>query len=67
MRVFDHPNMTNFECPICKGKEDKPVVLVGIDGTEDGNIIEAVQVHLDCLELRLSKSNQAEIIYQIIG
>jgi len=48
MREFKHPNMSNFECPVCHTKADSPVVLVGIPGTEDGGNIEAVQVHSDC-------------------
>ena len=52
MRVFDHPNMTGgFTCPICGTGEDKPVVLVGLAGTEEGDIMEARQYHLDCIEL----------------
>ena len=53
MRVFDHPNMTDFECPICCTNDDKPVVLIEIYGTECGRNIEAKQVHLDCLELTI--------------
>jgi hypothetical protein len=51
MRVFDHPNMVDFTCPICKTSDDKPVVLIGIVGTEEDNIMEARQYHLDCLAL----------------
>ena len=51
MREFEHPNMTNFKCPICKSSKDAPVVLVGIPGTEDGGIMEAGQIHSDCYKL----------------
>lgn len=52
MRVFKGMNQETKEpCPVCGTKEDKEVVLVGKIGTQDGNIMEAVQVHLDCLEL----------------
>lgn len=51
MREFKHPNMLNFECPICKTSKDLPVVLVPIPGTEDGNIVEARQIHSDCYML----------------
>jgi len=50
MRVFDHPNMENFKCPVCGTNDDKPVVLIGIAGTEEDHIMQAEQVHLDCLE-----------------
>jgi hypothetical protein len=49
MRVFDHPNMDGgFRCPICRTSADAPVVLVGIPGTEDGNIQQATQIHEAC-------------------
>ena len=51
MRTFDHPNMKNFMCPICKTKADKPVVLVGIPGTEQDGNMQTEQVHLECHEL----------------
>jgi hypothetical protein len=63
MRIFKHSNFGESSCPICNKKTDKEVVLIGIDGTEDGRIIEAAQVHLDCLELRVNKEKR--IIYQI--
>ena len=50
-RIFEHPNMVNFECPICRSKADAPVVLVGIRGTENDGIIECKQVHVECLDL----------------
>jgi len=59
MREFEHPNMTNFKCPICKTAKDAPVVLVGIPGTEDGNIMEAAQVHSECYKLSC-KMNDVE-------
>lgn len=49
MRIFDHPNFYGgFECPICRSSADAPVTLVPIPGTEDGNIVEAKQVHAEC-------------------
>jgi len=59
MRAFEHPNMTNFKCPICLTTADRPVVLVGIPGTEDGNVIEAKQVHAECYRL-FKKMKEAE-------
>ncbi len=50
MRVFDHPNMNEFTCPICNTSEDRPVVLIEINGRRRGNNAEAAQVHFDCLE-----------------
>ncbi len=54
MRVFDEPNLGGgWTCPICGTAENKPVVLVGISGTEQGRNMQAEQVHLDCIDLRM--------------
>lgn len=67
MKVFDHPNMEGFQCPICKTNADKPVVLIGIAGTEDEGIIEARQYHLDCINLiESSFQNGVKFLYQEI-
>lgn len=50
-RVFDHPNMSNFECPVCKSKKDMPVLLIAIPGTDSDGICEAVQIHKECYDL----------------
>ena len=53
MRVFERFNQHGKDvCPICKTNECKQTVLVIVDGTESGNVIEAIQVHLDCIDLR---------------
>jgi len=64
MRVFQHPNMSKFKCPICGTSEDKPVTLIGISGTErpDSKIIQAEQYHVDCLELTSYEMNNTTII-----
>lgn len=51
MRVFDHPNLSDFKCPICGTNEDKRVVLIGIMGTQDGHNMQAEKFHLDCIKL----------------
>ena len=66
MRVFDEPNMINFKCPICNTADKKPVVLVGIDGTRHGGNIEAVQVHIDCIDLTMYTRGGDRIIAQFL-
>ena len=52
MKAFNHPNKSNnWICPICNTNEDKEIVLIGIQGTREGNIAQAEQFHLDCIEL----------------
>lgn len=52
MKEFEHPNLENFwTCPICKSRKDLPVVLVPIPGTEEGNIMQAKQIHSECYKL----------------
>jgi len=52
MRVFDTYNKTMGDvCPICGTNDEGKVVLVGIDGTQEGNNIEARQYHVSCISL----------------
>jgi hypothetical protein len=55
VKIFGHPNPSNFKCPICGTSEDKPVTLIGIKGTERQNIMQATQYHVDCLDLIVYK------------
>jgi hypothetical protein len=66
MRVFKHFNsITDASCPICNTKDDKKVVLVAKCGTKEGCNAEAVQVHLDCLELWYAVTDEnINVIYQ---
>lgn len=68
MRIFTKMNVDgNDVCPICKTKEEKEVCLVGIDGTKEGNIMQAIQIHIECLELQIRKCDDGSmIIYQAI-
>lgn len=49
MKVFDHFNDQAKTCPMCGTKDDKKTILVGLEGTREGKLVEAIQVHLDCL------------------
>lgn len=57
MRIFEKMNTSAKDvCPICKTKEQKPVVLIPIVGKGDNSgkkfqNYEAAQVHVDCLDL----------------
>lgn len=64
MKTFEEGNWSNDVCPICKTQNKGKVVLVGIDGTESGNNIQAIQIHLDCIELRYNLDKK--VIYQIL-
>jgi hypothetical protein len=59
MKIFDHPNtFGGWKCPICKQDTDKPVTLIGIAGTEEGNNMKAEQFHVDCLDLRFFQDSK---------
>jgi len=60
---FKEPNLSTKEwvCPLCGTRDKKEVVLIGVIGTTDGNIQEAEQFHLDCIELQYDKE------YNFIG
>jgi hypothetical protein len=51
MKIFDHPNLDGFVCPICLGSEDAPVVLIPIEGTQKEGIMKAQQYHVGCISL----------------
>lgn len=52
MRIWDKPNTSHdWKCPICKTNEEKPVTLCAKVGTKKGNIMEAEQIHVDCINL----------------
>ena len=56
MKIFEHPNTSgDWKCPICNTNEDKPVTLIGIEGTEDSSIMEAEHFHIDCIYLTYNK------------
>lgn len=50
-RIFKNGNWTGSQrcCPVCKKKENGDLILVPVVGTEDGNNINAVQVHVKCI------------------
>jgi len=62
LKVFEHPNMEEFKCPICKTNEDSPVVLIGIYGTQRGFNIQAEQMHVKCLELTWYRNDDEGLI-----
>jgi hypothetical protein len=66
MRVFKKMNISGKDvCPICGTKENKEAVLIAKEGTQEGFNAEAIQVHLDCLDLWINE--EIGIIYQRIG
>lgn len=69
MRIFQHANLNEgrWHCPICKISIDKPVVLISIMGTEQGNNMEAEQIHIDCIELSIYKNGNQSLIVGTIG
>jgi hypothetical protein len=50
MNIFELSN--DFPCIICNSNKPGKAILIGVDGTIDGNNEEAVLVHLDCIQLR---------------
>lgn len=67
MRIFEKGNWKNSKrtCPICGTQKEGKVVLVALSGKQEGHNCEAVQVHLDCLELWFDE--EMKIIYQKVG
>lgn len=50
MKIFKGMN-TEGKCLICQTNEDKPCILIGKHGTQEDNIMQAEQVHVDCIDL----------------
>lgn len=64
MRIFKKPNISGgFICPICGSSEEKEVVLIGIQGTENNGNMEARQYHLDCIDLTEMKLEKDTVIF----
>ncbi len=64
MRTFN--SIGKGTCLICgTGKKGK-VMLVIIDGTQDGNIAEAKPIHVGCID-RLRVNREMGVIYMKIG
>ncbi len=60
MRVFEKFNgSSGAVCPVCKTAREAPTVLIPIPGTEDGNIMEAKQVHKKCYDLITEMQEEA--------
>ena len=65
MRTFDHFPKGKI-CLMCGTDEDKPCTLIEIDDTDDGNVCEAVPIHVECAkkgDLRYNK--EANIFYKV--
>ena len=61
MRIFEKPNTSgDWKCPICGTAEEKPITLIGIEGTEDGMNQKAEQMHVDCLNLQVTGVSDRE-------
>lgn len=69
MKVFECFNQ-DVKCMLCGKNTEGKAVLLPIDGTKDGNIERAIQVHLDCIDLRVAELELPDqpgrqLIYQI--
>jgi len=53
MKIFEEPNFikNGKSCPVCGTQDNKPVVLVKLTNTAEANKYQAVQVHVECLDL----------------
>ena len=57
MNIFSGFNQST-PCPICGTTEDKKAVLIPVSGTEKDELVECIQVHLDCIELTVYRNEQ---------
>ena len=66
MYLFAHPN-PSFVCPICGTSEDKQVVLIPIEGSNNGtHTYQANAYHVDCIDLFEFEMDDKKLIGQVI-
>lgn len=64
MKTFKNGNWSNdSKCVLCNTSSKGEVTLIPKIGTQEGNIIEAVQVHTECLGNRLIYDENNGVIY----
>lgn len=61
MRTFEHFPQ-DAKCLLCGESGDGECILVGIDGTGDGSIEQAMPIHTGCIRLRYNEN--AGVVYQ---
>ena len=62
MRVFPKFNQSTV-CPICGTNKEGEAVLIAVEGTQDGSVCEALQMHLGCVNLHVGRSvNQRYLV-----
>lgn len=52
MKIFKQGNWDDDSCPLCNTKDEGEVVLVPIDGTQEGYTAQAKQIHAKCISER---------------
>lgn len=62
MVIFDEFNINGNFCPICRTKENKKTLLIPRVWTMKDKIIEATQVHLECIQLVMTKCDDDNIV-----
>jgi len=63
MRTFEHFPQ-DIICILCRTNDDKPCILIPIDGTEDGWNCEAEPVHVDCMLIGFRYLKEAGVVYR---
>jgi hypothetical protein len=62
MKIFKGFNKEGSACPICGTKKDQPCTLIGISGTEEGRNMQAMAVHVECIDLLSYTMHHGETI-----
>lgn len=67
MRVFNQFPQGDMVCKVCGTSADEECVLIPIDGTDEGNICQALPFHVKCLapdSFRFAKEHN--VLYKLI-
>jgi len=61
MNIFPHFNAEGAPCSICKLHTDSLCCLIPMPHTSHDGLVEALQVHVECLNLEAIKSGDGKI------
>ena len=67
IRTFEHFPKDD-KCIFCQTNEDKECFLIPKDGTDEGNICQAIVCHVDCIkQINLFRYNEAnKVVYRLV-
>lgn len=67
MDIIETPNKEDWECVVCKTNETKPIVMIPGTYAQNNSTVEAIVVHIECLNpVFIKRSDDTLVLTQII-